>query len=126
MKKYVLLLRGINVGGHHKLPMKDLRAILEALGCEDVQTYIQSGNVVLSAKTAPNETAIASAIEKQFGFPPRVLVVSGDKFTAIANANPYKDEKLDGKFLHVWYLAGRASADMDGINARKGPTRRSR
>ncbi|RZV39090.1 MAG: DUF1697 domain-containing protein [Chromatiales bacterium] len=121
MNRYVLLLRGINVGGHNKLPMKDLREILEALGCESVKTYIQSGNVVLSAKTAPDESAISADIEKQFGFSPRVLAIPGEHFEAVADANPYKDEDLDGKFLHVLYLAGPASADMDGLNSRKGP-----
>ena len=120
MSRYVLLLRGINVGGHNKLPMKDLREILEALGYEDVKTYIQSGNVVLSAKTTPDEAAITSAIEKQCGFSPRILAISGQKFATVADANPYKDEDLDGKFMHVWFLASPASADMDGIHSRKG------
>lgn len=120
MKKYVLLLRGINVGGHNKLPMKDLRGSLEALGYKDVKTYIQSGNVVLSARSAPDESAIAAAIEKQFGFSPRILAIPGEQFEAVAAANPYKDEDLDGKFLHIWYLAGPHSADMDGIHSRKG------
>ncbi len=124
MNQYVLLLRGINVGGHNKLPMKDLREILEALGYESVKTYIQSGNVVLSAKTTPDELAITTAIEKEFGFSPRILAIPGEQFEAVAEANPYRDEDLDGKFLHVWYLAGPAAADMDGIEARKGPNER--
>lgn len=121
MKKYVLLLRGINVGGHNKLPMAELRKILESLGYESVKTYIQSGNVVLSAEAVPDTSAIAAAIERQFGFSPRILAVSGEQFAAVADANPYRDDDLDGKFLHVWYLAGPASADMDGLEARKGP-----
>jgi len=121
MTSFVALLRGINVGGHHKLPMKDLREILESLGCESVKTYIQSGNVVLSARVAPDASAITAAIDEQFGFSPRVLVLPGDKFEAVAEANPFRNEYLDGKFLHVWFLAGPASADMDGIEARKGP-----
>lgn len=124
MNKYVLLLRGINVGGHNKLPMADLRDILASLGYEDIATYIQSGNVVLSAKTAPDAAAITAAIDKRFGFSPRILVVAGKQFVAVADANPYKDDDLDGKFLHVWYLAGPAAADMDGLEARKGPNER--
>jgi uncharacterized protein (DUF1697 family) len=46
MTSYVALLRGINVGGHNKLPMQDLRDILATLGCKDIKTYIQSGNAV--------------------------------------------------------------------------------
>jgi uncharacterized protein (DUF1697 family) len=124
MNQYVLLLRGINVGGHNKLPMKDLREILAALRYESVKTYIQSGNVVLSARSAPDESAIIAAIDKRFGFSPRILVIPGEQFEAVAEANPYKDEDLDGKFLHVWYLAGPASPDMDGIETRKGPNER--
>ena len=122
MKKFVVLLRGINVGGHNKLPMKDLREILEALGYESVKTYIQSGNVVLSARTVPDAGAISAAIDKQFGFSPHVLVIPGDRFEMVADANPYKDDGLDGKFVHVWYLSGKASADVEGIEARKSPS----
>ena len=124
MTRYVVLLRGINVGGHNKLPMKDLRGILEGLGFTDVQTYIQSGNVVLSAESPPDGSAISAVIEKQFGFSPRVLVISGHQFEAVADANPYKDEDLDGKSLHISFLAGPANADTDGLVARKSPTER--
>lgn len=122
MTRFVVLLRGINVGGHNKLPMQDLREILESLGYESVRTYIQSGNVVLSAKAAPDAAAITAAIDKRFGFSPRILVVAAERFETIAAGNPYKDENLEGKCLHVWYLAGPASADMDGLEARKSPT----
>lgn len=121
MNHYVLLLRGINVGGHNKLPMKDLREILESLGYVSVKTYIQSGNVVLSAKDAPDEAAIAAEIDERCGFSPRILAIAGEQFAAVAAANPYKDEDLDGKFLHIWYLADPAAADMDGLDSRKGP-----
>lgn len=122
MTKYVVLLRGINVGGHNKLPMKDLGNILESLGCESVKTYIQSGNVVLSAKTAPAAATITAAINKRFGFAPRVLVIPADRFVNIAEANPYMNKEVDGKFVHVSYLAATASADIDGIEARKSPS----
>jgi uncharacterized protein (DUF1697 family) len=48
MTTWIALFRGINVGGHHRLPMQDLVAALEATGCTDVMTYIQSGNAVFS------------------------------------------------------------------------------
>ena len=47
MPKRILLLAGINMGGHERLPMKDLQALLDDLGINDVQTYIQSGNAVM-------------------------------------------------------------------------------
>ena len=51
MKRWIAFLRGVNVGGHNKLPMKELRGILEESGYEDVETYIQSGNVVFESTT---------------------------------------------------------------------------
>jgi len=53
MTAYVALFRGINVGGKHILPMQDLRDILGALGCENVRTYIQSGNAVFESSSEP-------------------------------------------------------------------------
>ena len=50
MGTYIALLRGINVGGNHMLPMKDLKLLFEQNGCVDVQTYIQSGNVSFAAR----------------------------------------------------------------------------
>ncbi|MCI0649682.1 MAG: DUF1697 domain-containing protein, partial [Chloroflexi bacterium] len=50
MLTYIALLRGINVGGHHKLPMKALQALLENLGLQNVKTYLQSGNVVFQSQ----------------------------------------------------------------------------
>ena len=50
MKTYIALLRGINVGGKHSLPMKELTQILVELGYENIKTYIQSGNVVFQSK----------------------------------------------------------------------------
>jgi uncharacterized protein (DUF1697 family) len=47
--RWIALLRGINVGGHNKIPMAELRECCEAIGCRAVQSYIQSGNLVFSA-----------------------------------------------------------------------------
>lgn len=122
MTQFIVLLRGINVGGHNKLPMKDLRELLEALGYELVQTYIQSGNVVLSADVRPDSAAITEAIEKRFGFAPRVFVISADRFRAVADANPYEEEVAEPKHLHISFLSGPAAADVDAMQACKGPT----
>ena len=68
---YVALLRGINVGGKNALPMKDLAAMFSAAGCEDVVTYIQSGNVVFRARppvAAKVPAAIAGAILARSGY----------------------------------------------------------
>jgi len=122
--RYVVLLRGINVGGHHSLPMKDLREILQSLGYEGVRTYIQSGNVVLTAGSPPDGTAISAAVEERFGFSPRVLVIPGPVFEAVAEGNPYEDDVSDPKHLHISFLAGPASPDLDAMKARQGPNER--
>lgn len=122
MTQFVVLLRGINVGGHNKLPMMDLREALEALGYESVQTYIQSGNVVLSADVQPDCAAISKVIEKRFGFAPRVFAISAERFRAVADANPYEEEVAEPKHLHIWFLLGPAAPDIDAMHACKGPT----
>lgn len=107
--KQVLLLRGINVGGHRKLPMKELVAILEGLGASDVRTYIQSGNAVLSGGLSGAQ--ISDAIEAAKGFRPLVLLLDGDKFRLIAKANPYPEAVIDGKSLHIWFLTAPSAFD---------------
>jgi uncharacterized protein (DUF1697 family) len=62
MNTYLILLRGINVGGKNKMPMAELKVFLEELGCENVLTYIQSGNVVVDSNLGERE--LADKIEK--------------------------------------------------------------
>ncbi|QQS21871.1 DUF1697 domain-containing protein [Candidatus Saccharibacteria bacterium] len=91
--KYVVLLRGINVGGNRKVPMADLRAVFEGMGFADVVTYINSGNVVFSAQTAPVASAIKARLEKAFGFDIDTLVLSQAEVVSVAKAIP--DEWLN-------------------------------
>lgn len=103
----IVLLRGINVGGHNKLPMAELTDILVGLGARDVKTYIQSGNAVMQGEISGE--SIAQAIEVSKGFKPEVLVIPLAVFTEIANANPFPE--AEGKTLHVWYLSGAPAFD---------------
>lgn len=121
----IALFRGINVGGRHILPMQALREILAELGCENVQTYIQSGNAVFQGAQEPDALAkaIGAAVEERFGFRPRVLVLTAERLRAIAAANPYADAAADPKFVHVLFLAGPPdSPDLDGLDAVKAAT----
>jgi uncharacterized protein (DUF1697 family) len=86
----VALLRAVNVGGR-KLPMAELRALCEGLGWEDVATYIQSGNVVFTAKDQPGaiEKALEDAIARQFGFAAPVIVRTAAQWAEYPPGNPF-------------------------------------
>lgn len=86
--KYVCLLRGINVGGNHKVAMADLRALFEKMGFCDVMTYINSGNVIFSSDTMPVTIAIEKTLAKSFGFTIPVLIIDAERIQAIAEAIP--------------------------------------
>jgi uncharacterized protein (DUF1697 family) len=105
---HVALLRGINVGGHNKLPMKDLAAVFTDLGCDDVRTYIQSGNVVFTARTdlaAEIPVQVPAAIEDRFSLKVPVMTRSAVELRDAARANPFLAEDLDPKTLAVAFLA---------------------
>ncbi len=93
MSIHIALLRAVNVGGTGKLPMSELRAMCEALGFEDVQTYIASGNVVFrSTKTAKSvKRALEAALSAYAGKPVGVLVRSIDEMASVLADNPFPD-----------------------------------
>jgi uncharacterized protein (DUF1697 family) len=110
---YVALLRGINVAGKNKLPMKTLAAIFEAAGCADVRTYIQSGNVVFRvprAKASRLPEKVAQAIEEQLGFRSPVVMRTSEELEAVVQGNPFLRAGADPVSLHVMFLADRPSA----------------
>jgi len=128
MTTYVALLRGINVGGKHSLPMQTLRDILAALGCEDAKTYIQSGNAVFSFESDVKELAveITAAIEREVGFAPSVQVFTCDEFQSILDANPFPGAVAEPKSLHIAFLAETPSApDLAAIAALQSATEES-
>jgi uncharacterized protein (DUF1697 family) len=115
MPTHVALLRGINVGGHNKVPMAELRQVVASLGHADVATYIQSGNVVFSAAGAgtadtADSTALAGALEQAiaaaFGVSVRVVVVSRDELAEVMRDNPYPDEP-NPKAVHAVFLSAK-------------------
>jgi uncharacterized protein (DUF1697 family) len=105
---WVLLLRGINVGGKNKVPMSELRGLLEALGCGVVQTYIQSGNAVLTATEALASRlpeSLGEAMTERFGFRVPVVVRAGPDLERIVAANPFLATGVEPRQLHVGFLA---------------------
>lgn len=106
----VVLLRGINVGGAHKLPMADLRRLIESIGGADVATYIQSGNAVASGEFTGDQ--LADAIENEFGFRPAPLVLDDLEYRRIVDDCPY--DLAEGKAVHVFFALGSTGFDADG------------
>lgn len=94
---YIAILRGINVSGSKKLPMAELRSLLSKLSFSDVQTYIQSGNVVFQSDEKDQiklGNQIAEAIKKQYDYDVPVLVKTIAEWKiAIAN-NPFTAEDI--------------------------------
>jgi uncharacterized protein (DUF1697 family) len=108
MARYVALLRGINVGGNKKVPMAQLRALLEGLGYTDVATLLQSGNAVFTCKAKPPAQLarhIEAAIAEQLGFEVAVLVRTRDELAAAIQANPLGAIDNPSRFL-VTFLSG--------------------
>ncbi len=100
MKTYIALLRGINVGGHKKILMSDLKLLFEALGFENVTTYIQSGNVVFSSENKVDfADKISKAIESKYGFIVPVLVKKATELNEIVSKSPFLDEKLEKSYF---------------------------
>jgi uncharacterized protein (DUF1697 family) len=104
--RHVSLLRGINVGGHNLIPMARLRAIYESVGCEDVATYLQSGNVVYRRTRAPARLAaeVEAAIRATFGHDVRVLGRTHAALERIVAADPFPDAEPARRlvlFLHA-------------------------
>lgn len=100
MKTYIAFLRGINVGGHKKILMADLRLLLEKAGLQNVQTYIQSGNVVFGSKEETNlASIIAEAIKAKYGFIVPVLVKKASELNEIMSKCPFFDEKREKSYF---------------------------
>src|SRR5208283_356719 len=104
---YLALLRGINVGGKNKLPMKDLSEIFLAAGCDQVRTYIQSGNVIFcSSRSAARLPALViSAIAKRFGYQIPVVLRTAEQMTNVLRNNPFLQAGAAEEALHVMFLA---------------------
>lgn len=100
MNKYIILFRGINVGGNNLLPMKELVPLLESDVFEDVSSYIQSGNVVLKSHNNPSQ-AIKKIVFDNFGFTPELFIFDDVLFSVMLSDNPY--QTFEGKFVHFYF-----------------------
>lgn len=96
MKTYITMLRGINVSGQKQVRMAELKSLYESIGFADVETYVQSGNVVFESEEQDVKklaNSIETRIERTFGFSVPVLVRSADDFRRILESHPFKNEE---------------------------------
>jgi len=109
MTRFVSLFRGINVGGHQTIRMDALKELHESLDLWDVQTYIQSGNVVFTSNK-PDVTQIQKDIEdafaQKFGFQVKVMVRTAGEFNMIIENNPFQNQPTkESKWVVAMFLA---------------------
>jgi uncharacterized protein (DUF1697 family) len=107
---YLALLRGINVGGKNKLPMKDLVELFADSGCENPRSYIQSGNVVFDATpgvAARVSGVIAARIAERYGYRTPVVLRTGGELAAVLARNPFLAAGIAEDELHVYFLEDR-------------------
>jgi uncharacterized protein (DUF1697 family) len=116
MQTYIILLRGINVGGNNIVSMKALTEALNEAGFSQVSTYIQTGNILLQSPHSSHESDgaqlerdIAKLIDTHFGFTPNIMQLSLPEFSTAAANNPYKDKP--GNTVHCYFCQQQPSPD---------------
>ncbi len=114
--KYIALLRGINVGGNRIIKMADLREMFAGFGYDNVQTYIQSGNVIFEAPSVDCEelaNTIQAQLAAELGYEVTVFVRTGQMLHDIAAGNPFPDVEISkDRMLYVTFLQGSIDSQM--------------
>ena len=105
MPTYIALLRGINVSGQKKIKMADLRDLLSDAGLQQVQTYLQSGNIVFQSEASAEEAAqkIEQSIQQHYDYTVKVILTTPDALKQIVADNPFPEQ--DTKLMYVTFLA---------------------
>lgn len=114
MNKYIVLLRGINVGGRNKLPMADLRTLLSNNGYKNITTYIQSGNILLNSTESVEKIneSIKQLIKQQFDYDIPVITLTVEEIEKCFTENPYLKFEDNLKNLHVTFLRNVPKNDL--------------
>jgi uncharacterized protein (DUF1697 family) len=111
--RYAVLLRAVNVGGHNQVPMARLREIVAELGYSEAVTYVQSGNLVVTAKAAKPaavEQAVRSALREELDVDVDVIVRTRAELAAVVAANPFASVADDDAKLLVSFLTAAPDA----------------
>ncbi|MBR9923251.1 MAG: DUF1697 domain-containing protein [Bacteroidetes bacterium] len=115
MENFIVLLRGINVSGQKKIKMADLRKLLGENGFPGVQTYIQSGNIILESTADPKKVGekVSALIRKQYDFEVPALVRRPSDFEKLIQENPFaKDPENDPKCFYVTFLDDKPTQEL--------------
>lgn len=128
MGKHIALLKGINVGGHRRVPMADLRSVAEASGFTRTRTYVASGNLLLESREQPAaiEAALECEIEQRFGFFVDVIVRPQEMWMEYQDHNPFSVESQREPKL-VMICVGKQQAteeDVAALRSRAGENER--
>ena len=115
MTKYVAFLRAVNVGGTKIIKMNELRMMFDSFGLRNVQTHIQSGNVIFEARASSTlEAKIEKQLEKTLGYKTEVFLRSMEEVESIANQNRFQPE--EDETLHVVFLRAKpAKSQIDNL-----------
>jgi uncharacterized protein (DUF1697 family) len=111
--RYIVLLRGINVGGKNIIKMADFKMALTAIDCTDIITYIQSGNIILTHKNIPTDKLslkINTCLLKQFNLIVPVIVLTIDEWIKLINNNPFANLPMEQ--LHITFLAAAVTSTI--------------
>ena len=121
MSKFIALLRGINVSGQKQIKMPDLKSLFEESGFQNIETYIQSGNVIFTSKEKlPEklEQKISLAIKRKFGFDVQIIVLTPEEIEYVLNNNLFIKKKKESEKLYVTFLAKSPSDEnINKLNA---------
>ncbi|MEQ8557323.1 MAG: DUF1697 domain-containing protein [Henriciella sp.] len=124
MKRWISFLRGVNVGGGNRLPMKEFRAVLEEAGYENVETYIQSGNIVFDSSHENYwdvSSDLTELLREHFDITPRGHVYAPTDLKRMIQLNPFREEGLETpKTVHFFFLSEPAKdADLAALEELK-------
>lgn len=125
---WIALFRGINVGGNNILPMAELRNELAASGFSEVNSYIQSGNVVFRAGTTSRQVLgqrLRDLVQRRWGFSPLVFLLTREDLQSAVEQNPFAEASAEPKTLHFSFLAEPAcDADLDALESLRASSER--
>jgi uncharacterized protein (DUF1697 family) len=114
MPRQIVLLRGVNLGPRNRVSMPELREALTEAGFQDVETYVQSGNVVLSSTASPERVArkCERVIQDRFGLDIDIVVRTRAELAGVVNRNPLAKDATDPKRYQVTFLAAKPDAEL--------------